>query len=145
MSARLFHLCFLAFVLLPASAIATTRTWPGAAPCATTLQACVDGATNGDRIEIATNTPIAEDISLYNRSLTLTDDDSAKNVSNAPMAIPSAEDSPYSPACFRNLQTSHSREQQLATPFGCRHGRQSCAGQSCSTKHSHRDFVECER
>ena len=72
MSARLFNLCFLAFVLLPAAAIATTRTWPGAAPCATTLQACVDGATNGDRIEIATNTAIAEDISLYNRSLTLT-------------------------------------------------------------------------
>ena len=72
MSPRLFYLCLLAFVLLPAAAIATTRTWPGAAPCATTLQACVDGATNGDRIEIATNTAIAEDISLYNRSLTLT-------------------------------------------------------------------------
>jgi len=58
--------------LLPIGVSATTRTWPGSAPCAGTLQACVDGATNGDRIEIATSAPIAEDISLYNRSLTLT-------------------------------------------------------------------------
>jgi hypothetical protein len=68
----LFQRCFLAIVLLPTLASASTRTWPGAAPCAGTLQACVDGAINGDRIEIATATPIAEDISLYNRSLTLT-------------------------------------------------------------------------
>jgi len=72
MSHHVFQRCFLVFVLLPTLASATTRTWPGAAPCAGTLQACVDGATNGDRIEIATATPIAEDISLYNRSLTLT-------------------------------------------------------------------------
>jgi hypothetical protein len=72
MSKRLFPLFLLASALLPTLASATTRIWPGAAPCAGTLQACVDGATNGDRIEIATPTPIAEDISLYNRSLTLT-------------------------------------------------------------------------
>ena len=61
----------LALLALPGLAAATTRTWPGAAPCAGTLQACVDGASDGDRIEIASNAPIAEDISLYNRSLSL--------------------------------------------------------------------------
>jgi hypothetical protein len=72
MSKRLLQQLGFAFLLLPTLASATTRLWPGAAPCAGTLQACVDGATDGDRIEIATPTPIAEDISLYNRSLTLT-------------------------------------------------------------------------
>lgn len=63
---------FLALIALPIAASATIRTWPGATPCAGTLQACIDGATNGDEIRIATNTAIAEDISLYDRSLTLT-------------------------------------------------------------------------
>src|SRR3954469_17943578 len=72
MSKRLFRLFLLVSALLPIGVSATTRTWPGSAPCAGTLQACVDGATSGDRIEIATSAPIAEDISLYNRSLTLT-------------------------------------------------------------------------
>lgn len=67
------RLAILVFVLvLPASAGATTYAWPGAAPCATTLQACVDAVADGSRVEVATVTPIAEDISLYNRSLTLT-------------------------------------------------------------------------
>ena len=60
-----------AVLALPAAAGAATRTWPGAAPCNGTLQACIDGASDGDRIEIASNTPIAENISLYNRSLSL--------------------------------------------------------------------------
>lgn len=60
-----------AVLALPAVAGAATRSWPGAAPCNGTLQACVDAATDGDRIEIASNTPIAEDLSLYNRSLSL--------------------------------------------------------------------------
>jgi len=72
MSKRLFRLFVFASALLPIGVSATTRTWPGVAPCAGTLQACVNGATDGDRIEIATSTPIAEDLSLYDRSLTLT-------------------------------------------------------------------------
>ena len=57
---------------LAPSAMAATRTWPGAAPCAGTLQACIDNSGDGDRIEIATNTPIAEDISIYDKNRTLT-------------------------------------------------------------------------
>jgi len=71
MSSRL-SVFFLALVSLPLVANATIRTWPGAAPCAGTLQACIDGAANSDEIRIVTNTAIAEDISLYDRSLTLT-------------------------------------------------------------------------
>ncbi|QBB70846.1 hypothetical protein ELE36_11040 [Pseudolysobacter antarcticus] len=70
MSSRL-SVFFLALVTLPITANAVVRTWPGTAPCTGTLQACIDGATNGDEIRIATNTAIAEDISLYDRSLTL--------------------------------------------------------------------------
>lgn len=47
-----------------------TLTYPGAAPCNTTLQACIDGAASGDEIEIATNTPIDEALSV-SESLTL--------------------------------------------------------------------------
>ncbi|MEO7916518.1 MAG: hypothetical protein ABIR16_02650 [Dokdonella sp.] len=54
---------------LPAAAV--TRTWPGIAPCNTTLQACIDGAINGDRIEIATETPINESPNFFQRSLEL--------------------------------------------------------------------------
>ena len=56
--------------LLPALAFATTRTYPGAVPCNTTLQACITGATGGDVIEVATNGTIDEDLSV-NKSLTL--------------------------------------------------------------------------
>lgn len=49
---------------------AATLTWPGAAPCNNTLQACIDGTANGDRIEIATDT-VDEDISLYDKDRTL--------------------------------------------------------------------------
>jgi hypothetical protein len=52
-------------------AVATTRTWPGSAPCTTTLQACIDGSTNGDTITVASNGPIDEVVNLYERSLTL--------------------------------------------------------------------------
>ncbi|MBL0164670.1 MAG: hypothetical protein IPP82_13755 [Xanthomonadales bacterium] len=61
--------CLLILAALPAGA--TTRTWPGSAPCATTLQACITGSTNGDTIEIASNGPIDEDINLDDRSLTV--------------------------------------------------------------------------
>lgn len=66
-------LCIAATLLLATgTAHATTRTWPGAAPCAGTLQACIDGAADGDRIEIATNTPITDSIAMHARNLTLT-------------------------------------------------------------------------
>lgn len=64
------HLPWLVLAILP-SADAATRVWPSAV-CTGTLQACMDGAADGDRIEIAGLAPIEEDISLANRSLTLT-------------------------------------------------------------------------
>ncbi len=56
---------------LPVLARAATRSYPGATPCNTTLQACITGATSGDRIEIANATQIAEDLTI-SKSLTLT-------------------------------------------------------------------------
>ena len=61
--------CLLAVISLPA--VAATRTWPGSAPCNTTLLACISGSANGDTISIASNGPIDENINLYERSLTL--------------------------------------------------------------------------
>lgn len=50
---------------------AATRTWPTVAPCNVgTLQACITGAAGGDIVEIATNTPVAEDLTV-DKSLTL--------------------------------------------------------------------------
>ena len=46
------------------------RTYPAAAPCDTTLQACVDAAEPGDVVEIATDDPIAESVTI-DKSLTL--------------------------------------------------------------------------
>lgn len=43
---------------------AATLTYPGAAPCNTTLQACVTGAAAGDTIQIAQNTLIAETVTV---------------------------------------------------------------------------------
>jgi hypothetical protein len=52
------------------SALAETRMFPGSAPCDTTLQACIDGATEGDVVQLATNGPIDESVSIT-KSLTL--------------------------------------------------------------------------
>ena len=52
------------------AAHATTHAWPGAAPCSGTLQACIDGTANGDRIEVAAAT-IDENISLYDADRSL--------------------------------------------------------------------------
>ncbi len=62
---------FLAALLAGPAQAATTYTWPGAAPCAGTLQACIDAASDGDRVEIATAGPIAENITMHSRSLTI--------------------------------------------------------------------------
>jgi hypothetical protein len=50
-------------------AVAAT-TFPGAAPCNTTLQACVTAAAGGDTVELATNALVNEDV-LIDKSLTL--------------------------------------------------------------------------
>jgi hypothetical protein len=56
----------------PTVASATTLTWPGSPGCTGTLQACVDASGSGDTIEIATDTPVDEDLFLPTRSLALT-------------------------------------------------------------------------
>ncbi|MEO7917180.1 MAG: hypothetical protein ABIR16_06010, partial [Dokdonella sp.] len=59
----------LVLAALPAGA--AILTWPSAAPCNTTLQACIAGSTSGDTINISSNGPIDESIGIYERSLTL--------------------------------------------------------------------------
>lgn len=60
----------LASTLALCAAPAQALTYPGAAPCNTTLQACVTGAASGDTIDIATDTPIAEFVDI-DKSLTI--------------------------------------------------------------------------
>ena len=43
---------------------ATTRTWPGAAPCNTTLQACLSASAAGDTVAVQSDGPIDEDLSI---------------------------------------------------------------------------------
>lgn len=59
-----------ALLALPSLAGAATLTWPGAAPCDGSLQACIDAATPADTVQIARNTPIDEAI-LITKSLQL--------------------------------------------------------------------------
>jgi len=54
----------------PASLHAATLTYPGAAPCNTTLQTCVTGASAGDTIQLAVNAVIAELVTI-DKSLTV--------------------------------------------------------------------------
>ncbi|TCO41413.1 hypothetical protein EV148_103333 [Dokdonella fugitiva] len=61
----------LAALLAIAPAGATTLTWPGAPPCATTLQACIAGAGAGDVVEIASDGPIEASLEIQGKSLTL--------------------------------------------------------------------------
>jgi hypothetical protein len=58
----------LAALAAPASAAAVTYTWPGAAPCNTTLAACITAAAAGSVVEIATNGPIDEEV-FFSKSL----------------------------------------------------------------------------
>jgi len=55
----------------PAIAGTTTWTWPGPSPCNTTLQACINHASSGEVVEIASNGPIAETIEISGKSLNL--------------------------------------------------------------------------
>jgi hypothetical protein len=56
--------------LLNDTARAATLSYPGAAPCATTLQACIDAALPGDIVQLATNSAIVE-VVTFAKSLTL--------------------------------------------------------------------------
>src|SRR5690606_22440121 len=53
-----------ALALAQASAFAGGGTWPGAAPCHTTLQACLDATAENDIVNVATDGPINENIVL---------------------------------------------------------------------------------
>ncbi len=57
----------------------TVRPWPGSAPCAASLQACIDGSTAGDTIEIQPNT--------YVTSVTLSKAVSLTGVSSATVIL----------------------------------------------------------
>lgn len=67
---RFRSLALLAASLLPFAAGAVS-VWPGAAPCNTTLQACIDATPDGDTVRIDSNATIAESLNLYNRSLSV--------------------------------------------------------------------------
>ena len=54
----------------PGGVAAATLTWPGVAPCNTTLQACIGAASAGDTVQIASNGPIAENLTV-DKSLAL--------------------------------------------------------------------------
>ncbi|AKS41860.1 DUF7452 domain-containing protein [Wenzhouxiangella marina] len=64
-----FHLLFgLALVSsLVSEAAGVTRTWPGAAPCNGTLQACIDASANDDTVLVASNGPIDETLTINKR------------------------------------------------------------------------------
>ena len=55
--------------LAPLTAMAAT--WPGPAPCNTTLQACIDATADGGSVVIDSDASIDESLNLYNRSLSL--------------------------------------------------------------------------
>lgn len=57
-------------LLVPAAhAGLAVSVWPGAAPCNTTLQACINAASDGSTVSVDTDATIAENLNLYNRSL----------------------------------------------------------------------------
>ncbi len=68
-SIALIAACFAATVAKPAEA-ASTRTWPGAAPCNTTLSDCIAAAADGDTVQLATSAEIDETVS-YSRPVNL--------------------------------------------------------------------------
>lgn len=70
MLCRICLLQLFCIALIAPAAEAANRTWPGAAPCAATLQACVDGSAAGDTVQVAQNSVIDESI-VVNKPLTL--------------------------------------------------------------------------
>lgn len=63
-------LCLGLGLIAAGTAMAANRTWPGNAPCAGTLQACIDASAAGDEVLIASPGEIDEDITL-NKSFAL--------------------------------------------------------------------------
>ena len=62
--------CALLFLTLVPVAAAGALVWPGSGACGGTLQACIDSAAAGDTVQVATNTPVGEDLTIA-KSLTL--------------------------------------------------------------------------
>src|SRR5512146_792807 len=52
------------FLGLAAPAHATIRTWPGASPCDTTLNACISASSADDTVQVQSNGPIDESLSI---------------------------------------------------------------------------------
>lgn len=72
--ATAFFRCVIAAAAVAASPLvsASTLTWPGSPGCTGTLQGCIEASGPGDTIEIASDTPVDEDLSIGDRSLSLT-------------------------------------------------------------------------
>jgi hypothetical protein len=64
------YLLMVAAVAVPAPASAALFTWPGPAPCHTTLDACLVAVPSGSDVEIVTAGPIDENLSIF-KSLTI--------------------------------------------------------------------------
>ncbi|WP_257388523.1 DUF7452 domain-containing protein [Tahibacter caeni] len=62
---------FLGALALAAPAVTVAATWPGGAPCNTTLQACIDATPDDGIVVVATSATIDENLNLYNRSLSV--------------------------------------------------------------------------
>jgi len=64
MSQLLSSLCLIGLLLPTLPVGAATRIWPGASPCNGTLQACIDASAHHDRVEVASNDVIDEDLNV---------------------------------------------------------------------------------
>src|SRR5262249_31585010 len=64
-----FRILLFMILLFPGFAMAAKRTFPGAAPCNTTLQKCINGAKAGDTIQIKAGV-VQEDLNIQ-KSITL--------------------------------------------------------------------------
>jgi hypothetical protein len=71
LSARRLHRLAATAIAVAMPAAASALTWPGPAPCNTTLQDCIESAADGDILEVATDGPIAESVEIFAKSLTL--------------------------------------------------------------------------
>ncbi|HEV7732842.1 MAG TPA: right-handed parallel beta-helix repeat-containing protein [Candidatus Binatia bacterium] len=72
MTRRLRWWSLLGLLLAAVPARAVTRSFPSTPPCSTTLQECIDGADDGDRIEIVTTAPIGGGPLQIRKGITLT-------------------------------------------------------------------------
>jgi hypothetical protein len=69
---RFVHVLFSSMAMLAAVAASLqAAVWPGAAPCDTTLQACIDGVPAGETVLVDSVAPVVEDLTIA-KSVTLT-------------------------------------------------------------------------